>query len=219
MLTKTILPVLLMACAPVIAEPDRPSPVLPGPSDTDEPDVDDGRIDRDGDGFYADEDCDDDDPTVYPGAPERCDPVDRDCDGQAFGPDDCPCPTVRYREGIFLNGCAETASWGRARDICAVYGMRLVTIPDRATNDQVQALASDLRRGAAWIGLTDQRVEGSFEWVDGSALEWSNWAPFEPNNLGRGEDCVQLYPWNGQWNDADCALQAPFICEPDPTEP
>ncbi|MBN2798427.1 MAG: hypothetical protein JXX28_04705 [Deltaproteobacteria bacterium] len=37
--------------------------------------------DGDGDGFSALEDCDDADPAVFPGAMERCDGVDQDCDG------------------------------------------------------------------------------------------------------------------------------------------
>jgi len=39
-------------------------------------------IDADGDGVdaYTEGDCDDSDPNVYPGAPERCDGVDNDCD-------------------------------------------------------------------------------------------------------------------------------------------
>lgn len=41
--------------------------------DTNPPDLDD-------DGFHQGEDCDDDDPDVFPGAQELCDEVDQDCD-------------------------------------------------------------------------------------------------------------------------------------------
>ena len=39
------------------------------------------RQDRDGDGFVGRDDCDDRDADVYPGAPERCNDLDDDCDG------------------------------------------------------------------------------------------------------------------------------------------
>ena len=40
-------------------------------------------VDADGDGFFSDVDCDDLDPSVYPGAVELCDGKDNDCDGTA----------------------------------------------------------------------------------------------------------------------------------------
>ena len=53
-----------------------------GPRDSDATD------DQDGDGHPVDEDCDDTDPTVFPGAEEVCDGVDNDCDGDVDDDDD-----------------------------------------------------------------------------------------------------------------------------------
>lgn len=59
---------LLLACMPQL-------PVEGGGPDTASP------RDRDRDGSLRPDDCDDADPTVFPGADERCDGVDQDCDG------------------------------------------------------------------------------------------------------------------------------------------
>jgi hypothetical protein len=52
-------------------------------------------IDKDGDGWPEPEDCNDDDPTIYPGAPELCDGKDHSCSGI---PDKgCPCTAGALR--------------------------------------------------------------------------------------------------------------------------
>jgi len=49
------------------------------PTDT-APPIDTGPVDADGDGHAAWQDCDDDDPAVFPGADEACNQRDDDCD-------------------------------------------------------------------------------------------------------------------------------------------
>ena len=71
-------------------------------------DDDTSPIDLDGDGYTADEDCDDEDPAVHPGAHEVCDGLDNDCndviddspddtDGDGFT--DCVDPTPEGFDG------------------------------------------------------------------------------------------------------------------------
>lgn len=52
----------------------------------------------------------------------------------------------------------------------------------------------------AWIGLTDEVSEGSYQWVTGEPFTYSNWAPPEPNNLGN-EDYV--YVWRRKFTGTD----------------
>jgi hypothetical protein len=44
-------------------------------------------IDFDGDGFMNDDDCDDNQPAVYPGTEELCDQIFNDCNHESWNPD------------------------------------------------------------------------------------------------------------------------------------
>jgi hypothetical protein len=52
---------------------------------------DDAPVDADGDGATSDVDCDDDDPSRFPGNPELCDGIDNDCSGIAETDGDGTC--------------------------------------------------------------------------------------------------------------------------------
>lgn len=42
---------------------------------------------------------------------------------------------------------------------------------------------------------------------------YTNWFIGEPNDDGRGEDCVEIWEKRYGWNDIKCAQTNPFICQ------
>ena len=59
----------------------------------------------------------------------------------------------------------------------------------------------------AFTALTD-----GWQWEDESAVEYTNWAENEPNGE-EAEECVEMYPQEGTWNDISCDDQKGFICK------
>lgn len=105
-------------------------------------------------------------------------------------------------------------NWFEARDLCAQAGGHLITI----NSAQENALANSLiNYSEHWIGQTDELVEGSWAWITGEPVTYTNWAPSEPNNLN-GEDYQEMYV-NGQWNDLNGSQLFPFILEFDDLMP
>jgi hypothetical protein len=72
-----VIATLLLALSACRTDPEKPDTDTLPPDDTG-PDV----VDADGDGYGTDEDCDDGDAAVHPGAEELCDGLDNDCDDE-----------------------------------------------------------------------------------------------------------------------------------------
>ena len=64
-----------------------------------------------------------------------------------------------------------------------------------------------------WIGLNDIGTEASYKWSDGSPVAYTNYNYKEPNDLIGVEDCLEMYRWNGKWNDVHCSMLRPYICK------
>lgn len=92
----------------------------PGDSGLNSDDGGDDPDDRDQDGVTAEDgDCDDGDPLVYPGAVERCNGVDDDCDG-------APHPDERDDDGdggLDCSACADAGMWGYSWEISDATGL------------------------------------------------------------------------------------------------
>lgn len=81
-MTRWLLGVLVVGCAGTTADKDVEPTDLTDPTDgTDATDPPAGDVD--GDGFEGAADCGEGDALRFPGAPERCNGLDDDCDGQA----------------------------------------------------------------------------------------------------------------------------------------
>ncbi|MCB9777082.1 MAG: hypothetical protein H6742_00795 [Alphaproteobacteria bacterium] len=236
--------------------------------------------DLDGDGTVAADDCNDEDPTIHPGAVEVCNGIDDDCDGDI----DEGVPTTRYyvdadEDGYgdpdhFIDECSDVVEgyttdntdcndasaaihpgavdvvsdgidsdcdgldcqigildgatfgvcfdefvWEDARALCTgAFGGDMASIRSAAEQQFVRELMIEAAMPYALIGLTDVVVEGTFEWTDGAALDYTNWGVGEPNDGGgggggelalvdSGEDCAAIQgDRDYTWNDVPCDL-------------
>jgi hypothetical protein len=85
-------------------------------------------------------------------------------------------------------------------------GGHLVTIRNDAENSW---LAQMFNTNEYWIGLTDWGSEGTWHWLSGEPVTYTNWDGSQPDNAHAGEDAATLnHMLNGQpfglpgiWND------------------
>lgn len=107
------------------------------------------------------------------------------------------------------------------RTVCQGLGARLASIQSATESTLITNL---IGATLAFIGGSDEALEGTFVWEDGSPFQLTKWNTGEPNN-GAGmfeEDCVVVHgELAGVWDDRPCASPAgglgvyPFVCERD----
>ena len=97
-------------------------------------------------------------------------------------------------------------TWKEADAACGQWGGVLATLAAKEANVAARAVADGAcNKGVAWIGLTDQVLEGWWRWTDGSAPQYANWNGGEPNNASN-EDYTQMLA-DGRWNDVGAAAK------------
>lgn len=101
---------------------------------------------------------------------------------------------------------AEINSFRQAQEYCESRGGYLAVIDDDAENTALyDYVMHDLGLEDAYFGLTDEKTEGQWEWVDGSPYWYDNWLEGQPDNANDGEDYALFFykdtPY--KWNDGD----------------
>lgn len=104
---------------------------------------------------------------------------------------------------LFPGGTAGT--FAAAEGVCRAAGGHLAHIQSAEEN----AFLFDFmgRRGerSAYFGYTDETIEDTWVWIDGTTSDYVNWASGEPNDENPREDYAMFY-WkysDGHWNDGD----------------
>ncbi len=112
-------------------------------------------------------------------------------------------------------------SWYDAKEFCESHGGHLVTITSAQENEAVSQLAKKGTKSRYYIGCTDEKTEGTFEWITGEPFAYRNFADGEPNSTAQAvsEDYLFMHQSNGLWGDIINYQANPnvtgFICEYD----
>ena len=65
-----------------------------------------------------------------------------------------------------------------------------------------------------WIGLHDVTGSGLYRWSDSTDVVYTKWASGQPDRRYNSQECVTImYDRSGYWEDINCNLQLPFICQ------
>ena len=105
-------------------------------------------------------------------------------------------------------------NWSIAQNLAVGLGGNLATINSAAEDAAAFAWAQSQGTNAFWIGLTDAAVEGTFVWVSGEPVLYTNWRPTtgEPNDTNGGEDRTEVSS-SGYWNDRSDGSQLQGLVE------
>ena len=99
-------------------------------------------------------------------------------------------------------------SYAAADSQCKSDGSFLAIPRSEAENDFIASLIPNEH---IWIGINDIEQEGRYVTVDGSAITYTNWHIYEPNNY-HDEDGIHIWMGNKRWNDFYVTYLMKFVC-------
>jgi hypothetical protein len=126
---------------------------------------------------------------------------------------------AREFQGKYYKLFPQQLSWHEASRRCQQMGGHLAVATNEAQNRFLARLVSENGLDAAWLGATDEQIEGRWIWIDGSPMRYSNWDPVgrQPNNKhGREHYLVLWVSHDGKCSDQptdSIALSPGFICQ------
>jgi hypothetical protein len=136
-----------------------------------------------------------------------------------------PADAKEFR-GKFYKVYRQQLSWREARFKCQELGGHLSIVKSEDENRFLSLLMKSKGVSVVWLGATDEKAEGSWVWVDGDQLGYTNWNPTQPNNKQGQEHYMVMIAGNsvamsrgvqdGKWHDqpnVSVQWSPGFICQ------
>ena len=103
-------------------------------------------------------------------------------------------------------------NWLDAQSSCAIWGGDLTSITTERENNYLYTIIPDTVSNC-WIGLNDRDVEGTYTWIDGTELGYTNWTSTMSDNSNNV--CVQINnTGEGYWYSVNCEdTSNTFVCK------
>ncbi|KAL1022887.1 hypothetical protein UPYG_G00033760 [Umbra pygmaea] len=107
-------------------------------------------------------------------------------------------------------------NWDSARQWCMQHYTDMVAIQNQ---EEIVYLNNMLPKNKQYYWMSLRKVDGVWTWMGTNKTltrEAENWATGEPNNKGKGQDCVEIYIQRGvdeaKWNDELCTKPKRPLC-------
>ena len=125
----------------------------------------------------------------------------------------CPDGWEEFEGRCFLWVRNNKTSWDAAENFCQNEGGHLASV----TSKEDQAYMLDrVGRKPVWIGATDRKREGFWEWTDCIPFNFTGWASGEPSAevLSENQNCglFRAAKHHKGWSDVDCNTSLDFVC-------
>ncbi|CAJ1069652.1 type-2 ice-structuring protein-like [Xyrichtys novacula] len=123
----------------------------------------------------------------------------------------CPCGWTEYLDRCFIY-IPEIMTWSEAQKNCQSMKANLASVRSFEEYAAIQKLTAFNGYRNTWIGGSDSQQEGFWFWIDGTPVTYTNWCPYQPDNLGE-QHCIQMnYGARKCWDDTKCSTLYPSIC-------
>ncbi|XP_069122332.1 macrophage mannose receptor 1-like [Argopecten irradians] len=127
----------------------------------------------------------------------------------------CKSGWTQYNDSCYLFVRSEADNWTDAYLHCNIlHGYLADILNDDESNFIKGHLKSNNETGCFYISATDIELEGHWIWANSDdPVQYTDWAPTEPQNFGSGENCVCLNMGHEfRWADVSCDTKTHFIC-------